>query len=153
MHPPLLQHAASVNSAAAEDSCSSEDGCGDRTSYSKVEPTSQLPNIFNKCINILEENSHDLLKINVLLNNKNVCAVVDSGAVNSIISQKLADTLNLTVVPSVKRLRVLGDNNFITVGKAECILTINNITMKPLNVLCHQTLVTLTVTFFWALIF
>jgi hypothetical protein len=85
-----------------------------------------------KIVNLVGCNAN-LLRVNVKLNETVVNAVIDSGSVYSLISLELANKLNLTIYPIETALRVIGNNNFKTLGKCKCSLAINAVNVTDLN--------------------
>ena len=92
----------------------------------------------SKIINFINKDldNCNVLKINVNVNKvKIVNSVIDTGSVYSLISDKLARELGLTIVPSNVKLRVLGNNIMSTLGKTICSLCIGNIDFDNVNLL------------------
>ena len=66
----------------------------------------------------------ELLKVNIKLNGQEVQAVIDTGSAYSLMSHDLALKLCLPINPVETQLRVLGDNDFKTIGCTVCSLAI-----------------------------
>ena len=71
-----------------------------------------------------------LLRVEVVLNGKVVVGIVDSGAECSLISSSLANELNLDISDGSHTLKVVGQDNFNTVGSVMTDINIHGMEMK-----------------------
>jgi len=124
--PPVSDPSGGISSAeqpilVAEDSLVD----GETVSNADLETATLVP---GKSINVICENTN-LLRTEILLNGHVATSIVDTGAVSSLISAKLAQELGLNVLHDPKRLSVVGDNNFTTFGTIKTSVTIHGVKM------------------------
>ncbi|XP_018014769.1 uncharacterized protein LOC108671710, partial [Hyalella azteca] len=93
-----------------------------------------LPLMPGKLVNLVG-GSDLLLRVMVQINNKEVLAVIDSGAIASLMSLELAQSLNLSISSDECIFSVIGDKSVSSLGKVECSLSIHGVPMAD-NTFC-----------------
>jgi hypothetical protein len=82
-----------------------------------------------KVVNLVSA-SDSLLRVFVSINNTKVLAIIDSGAVTSLMSAKLAKELNLTFYGEQSAFNVIGQSNLKSLGNVTCSVMIHDVHMN-----------------------
>jgi hypothetical protein len=93
-----------------------------------LDETREVLTVPGKIVSFVSENS-ELLKVLVEINNQEVLAVIDSGAVSSLISEALVKELRLPVIEKRKVFNVIGKNDLSSIGEVKCSCSIHGVQM------------------------
>jgi hypothetical protein len=91
-----------------------------------------IEGIPGKLVNFVDSKC-DLPKMCIQLNGHKVLALIDTGAVSSLISPELVTKLGLTVSEQEKMLQVIGEKSMKTMGSVNCAITIGGVKMLDMN--------------------
>lgn len=123
--------------SSTEGSSGAGEGCDGAHASDAVLPSSQqvqlTPTIPGKLINFINSPATNLLRVNILLNNVETTAVLDTGAAKSMISNSLANSLNLSILPVTESLNVVGQERLYSVGKAYASVSIRGVPMTDIH--------------------